>query len=97
MCMCGECFFKKYLNFAEKSVFFENKEVVSHGNYDKYINFSTSLCAIYLKLHICKVILLYHINSSVSILKFQNGHFEKIAFKVNIIILIAWLVRHRKM
>ena len=41
MCMCGECFFFKYLNFAEKSVFFENKEVVSHGNYDTYINFST--------------------------------------------------------
>ena len=61
MCMCTECFLKKYWNFAKKSVFFENKEVVSHGNYDKYLIFSTSLCAIYLKLPICKVILLYHI------------------------------------
>ena len=74
-------------------MFFENKKVVSHGNYDKYIIFSTSLCAIYLKLPICKVILLYHIitsnNGSVPILKFQNCQFEKIAFKVSIIMLIA--------
>ena len=61
MCMCTECFLKNIGILPKKSVFFENKEVVSHGNYDKYINFSTSLCAIYLKLPICKVILLYHI------------------------------------
>ena len=61
MCMCTECFLKNIGILPKKSVFFENKEVVSHGNYDKYLIFSTSLCAIYLKLPICKVILLYHI------------------------------------
>ena len=71
MCMCTECFLKKILEFCKKkSVFFENKEVVSHDNYDKYLIFLTSLFAIYFKLPICKVILLYHINNgSVSILK----------------------------
>ena len=48
MCMCGERFLKKkYLNFAEKSVFCENKEVVSHGNYDTLYKFlNVALCHI---------------------------------------------------
>ena len=61
MCMCAECFLKNIRILPKYQCFFENKKVVSHGNYDKYIIFSTSLCAIYLKLPICKVILLYHI------------------------------------
>ena len=61
MCMCTECFLKNIRILPKKSVFFENKEVVSHGNYDKYFIFSASLCAIYLKLPICKFTLLYHI------------------------------------
>ena len=90
MCMCAECFLKKYWNFAKKSGFFENKEVVSYGNYDTYVIFSTSLCPytlnyLFAKLYCC----ITSNNDSVSILKFQNCHFEIIAFKVNIIMLIA--------